>query len=166
MDESFWSRPSLGPWEGRGLTAVADGGVKVFTIPVDDNDCMVMRCPACNRKHAMSVAKFKGKKTLIKVRCHCNELFALELEFQKAPAVSKSYSGRFENCSQGHTHGQIQIATITDQVMEFSTQGRCSIHKGDKLKVDYHDPGAGFKKIKKNVIVKAVRGTHITCYFV
>lgn len=145
---------------------MAGGGVKLLTVPVDDNGIAVVRCPACNRKHTLAVARFKGRKTIIKVRCHCNDLFALELEFVKAAASAASYSGRYENCSQGHFHGQIQITTVTPQGMEFTTQGRSTIHKGDKLKIDYHDPAAGFKKKKTNVIVNKVQGTRVSCYFV
>ena len=145
---------------------MAAGGVKLLTVPVADNGVVVVRCPACHRKHTLAVARFKGKKTIIKVRCHCNDLFALELEFAKAAQVPASYSGRFENCSQGHFHGRIQITAVTAQGMEFTTHGRSTIHRGDKLKIDYHDPGAGFKKQKNNVVVSKVHGTRVMCYFV
>lgn len=145
---------------------MAKGGMALLTVPVDDAGLIVVRCPVCNRKHRVSVAKFKGKQAIIKVRCHCAELFALELEFRKSASTAISYSGRFENCSQGHFHGQIQITAMTEQGLEFSTVGRSAIHKGDKLKIDYHDPGAGFKKQKSNVVVSAVRGSQVSCYFV
>ncbi|MEN8258738.1 MAG: hypothetical protein ABFS09_12820 [Thermodesulfobacteriota bacterium] len=66
---------------------MAGGGVKLLAVPVDDSGCMVVRCSACSRKHTVSVARFKGKKTIIKVGCHYDELFALELEFAQAGLI-------------------------------------------------------------------------------
>ncbi|MBU0680909.1 MAG: hypothetical protein KKD73_05760 [Proteobacteria bacterium] len=145
---------------------MATGGMKLLTVPVPDTGLVVVRCPACSRKHTLSVARFKGKKEIIKVRCHCAELFALELEFRKSVTTGASYTGNFENCSQGHVCGQIQITAMTNQGMDFTTCGRSTINKGDKLKINFHDPEAGFKVKKKNVIVSAVHGTRISCYFV
>lgn len=141
-------------------------GVRVLTVTVDAAGIIVVRCPVCIRKHTVSVAKFKGKQTIIKVRCHCGELFALELEFGNTHPTPTSYSGRFENCSQGHSHGHMQILAMTAHGMEFTTVGRSTIRKGNKLKIDYHDPAGGFKKKKKNVIVSAVQGNRVSCYFV
>lgn len=112
-------------------------GLKLLTVPVTATGLIVVRCPVCHRKHTLSVARYEGKKTIVKLRCHCSELFALELEFGKSAITPTSYSGHFENCSQGHFHGPIQITAMTVQGMEFSTMGRSTIHRGDKLKIDY-----------------------------
>lgn len=142
-----------------------EGGIKVFEITVDERDFILVRCPACSRKHTVSVARFKGKKSLIKVRCHCMEVFALELEFQKKPHPPPSISGRYENCSQGNFHGQLQIVAFTPQGLDFITIGRNTIRKGDKLRIDYYDKEAGFKKKKITAVVNTVHGTKISCHF-
>jgi len=145
---------------------------KLFVSP--DNKISI-KCPHCWHSRVINIANLLVHQKLLRIKCQCESIFKVELEFRKKKRKNTNLDGYFYNPTQEkipdlsqETHIRAVNCTIRNLSMNgigFVTLKRHNINKDDKLVVTFILDTATRFLIKKNVLVRVVNGNYIGCEF-
>jgi hypothetical protein len=75
-------------------------GMKTHKVFVRSDDNAVITCCNCCRQKILPVSSYKGRKSRVKIKCGCNTVFTVDLEFRKKFRKKTNLPGKFTNHSQ------------------------------------------------------------------
>jgi hypothetical protein len=122
--------------------------VKTYVRP--DNSA-VLTCPHCGSQKAIPVESFRGRKSTIKIKCACSNIFYADLEFRKKKRKRTNLRGTYINQSQKNRRGPLIVQNISLGGLAFSS-------------IDIKDFNVG-DEVRKDAIVVEVRTYTIACVF-
>ena len=138
--------------------------VRVF---VCGNNTATIICPACNAAKTISAEPYRNKRNLIKVRCRCNKIFALRLDFRDHYRKETSLPGTYSITTPGKIGGGvIHIRNISREGIGFTVTGVHHLEKGLKLILDFQLDDKMKTQLRKDAIVRLVEKNYIGCQFV
>ena len=136
--------------------------VKSYVRP--DNTA-VITCPHCSAQKAIQVESFKGRKSTIKVKCACKNIFYADIEFRKKKRKRTNLRGTYINHSQKNRRGNLIIQNISLSGLAFSSIDIKDFDVGDELTIDFNLDDEHNTSISKGAIVIDVRTYTIACQF-
>ena len=125
----------------------------------------VITCPHCGRQKTIHVESFKQHKSKLKVKCACNNMFTVDLEFRKRVRKPVSLKGTYTNHSQNNSKGNIRVKNVSVSGLEFSTVDIDNFKEGDELTLNFNLDDEHRAEIRKEATVVAVRTATIGCEF-
>ena len=131
--------------------------MKSTEVFVKPGHSAIVSCPYCQCRKEIPVAKFRGKKCSLKIKCSCTEVYIANLEFRKKPRKKTSLAGSVTNHSQKKFSGAIVVKNLSMGGMEFITTTTDRFRNGDELTVTFTLDNAEQTTIKKEVTVCSVR---------
>jgi len=141
----------------------------VIKIFVNKNNQAMVRCPACAMVKALPVERFKGKKHALKLRCACERVFQVELDFRGAYRKKTKLSGCYAILAQGGGGGRrldMYVEDLSLTGIGFTSVGQHGVKVGTRLTVEFVLNDANRTAIKKQVVVRRVENFRIGCEFV
>ena len=137
--------------------------VKAF---VREDDTVTIACPACRMTKNISVASYKNKTPELKVRCTCNNIFKVYLDFRRFYRKSTDLPGRYKTLNpRGHGGGEIHIVNISKGGLGFTVSGMNTIEKDHRLEVSFELDDKKKTRLQKEVVVQSVSGDFVGCRF-
>ena len=136
-------------------------------------------CPNCRNSKKISLQAVIGKHQ-IKVKCPCGTLFDVKLEFRGKFRKETDLEGFFVQESKGSRLGNIRmdstssnpqsvncrVKNITANGLGFMANNRHSIEPGNLIRIVFTLDNSANTMIKKDLVVRHVRGNYIGCEFV
>ena len=135
---------------------------KVF---VRDDGTTILKCPHCRHARTVSIAKIKGKKKIIKVKCSCKQSYSVTLELRKMYRKSTNLNGRYINLSLNNEAGVMIVKDVSMGGIGFEAVGMCRVQVDHELEVTFTLDDAHSSVIKKQVVVRIVRGKFVGSEF-
>ena len=144
-------------------------------ISVNSDDMIALHCPFCGMVKQVSVARFKDEKHTLKVRCSCQKMLTVDLNFRQKYRKLTNIRGEYINLThkqennQGHEqlqehHCQIVNISLTGLgLLVFSGHG---VKRGDRLRVRFTLDDKKKSEIDRKLIARVVRKDYIGCEFV
>lgn len=145
------------------MTQYKDDIEKVY---VNQEGIAVLKCPACEKVKQTKVGKFKGARHILKVRCSCEEIFLVNLEFRKSYRKELSLQGKYILLPDEVHHGRAQIVNISKSGIGLQIPGIHRLQEGEKLLVSFVLDDIHTSKIEKKVVVRLVNGNYVGCEFI
>lgn len=144
------------------MTAEVDIIQKVY---VNLGGVAVMKCPACEAVKSANVGALKTGQHVIKVRCNCQQVFTVSLEFRKAYRKDARLAGEYQSLPSAKGRGKLTVVNVSRggvgaQVIGFN---HCRI--GDELRVSFNLDDRHHSLIEKRVVVRLVKQNYIGCEF-
>ena len=68
---------------------------EISKIYVNHDGVAVIECPECEARKTVKVDKFKGSRHILKIKCSCQNLFQVNLEFRKLYRKMVRFSGHY-----------------------------------------------------------------------
>lgn len=136
--------------------------VKTYVRP--DNSA-VITCPHCGRQKSVPVESYKGKKSTIKIKCGCKNVFTVNLEFRKRARKRTNLRGTYVNHSRRNSRGTLTVKNISVSGLEFASLDIQNFHIDDELTVEFHLDDEQRSKITRDVTVRDVRERTVGCEF-
>lgn len=137
--------------------------VKAF---VRADDTVTIVCPACKLPKNVSVGSFKDKTHYLKVRCPCDKVFRVHLDFRQFYRKPTDLPGMYKTIKPaGHGGGVIHIKNISQGGLGFTVSGVNTIEKGHRLEVSFQLDDKKKTSLKKQVVVQSVTDNFIGCRF-
>ncbi|GAB4342645.1 MAG: hypothetical protein Kow0089_17850 [Desulfobulbaceae bacterium] len=137
--------------------------VKAF---VRQDDTVTIVCPACKTPKNISVKSFKNKTHYLKVRCTCEEVFRVHLDFRQFYRKPTNLEGHYKTLKPaGQGGGIIHIRNISQGGIGFTVSGINTIEKGHRLLVTFELDDKRRTKLQKEVVVQSVTDNFIGCRF-
>jgi len=137
--------------------------LKVF---VNQLNCITFTCPACSKPASIKIDSLKKKISPLKVRCTCQKIFNLDIDFRRFYRKKTNLSGTYRSI-QPHSirEEDILILNISMQGIGFRVFTGQKIKVGDKLELTFKLDDKKGTFLRKEVDVVNVDGDFIGCRF-
>lgn len=136
-------------------------------VHVRDNNTATLICPACGVIKHIAAEAFQHSRHTITVRCRCQQVFNILLDFRRHYRKRISLPGTYEITSQGGIGGGIiHIHNISKGGLGFTVSGLHRIIKDQELQLEFQLNDKKKTGIKRRAIVKSVLQNTIGCQFV
>ena len=137
--------------------------VKAF---VREDDTVTIVCPACKTPKNASVGSFKDKTHYLKVRCRCDNVFRVHLDFRRFYRKPIDISGMYKSLKPLNLGGgTIHIKNISQGGLGFTVSGMNTIEKGHRLLVSFELNDKKKTFLRKEVVVQSVSNDFVGCRF-
>ena len=137
---------------------------RVFVNPSDDTT--EIKCSHCGAASIKNVGKFKGTRRRIKVKCKCQEVFAVQFEFRKETRKDTDIVGHYARLPEQEGWRQMLVTNLSQSGIGFLTQSMHNLSAGDRLKIRFNLIDQARRSIiEKEAVVRWVRDIHIGCQF-
>ena len=138
-------------------------GSKVEKIYVRPDNTAVLTCPHCRFQNVVLADSFH--KYRLNVKCVCQNVFTVILEFRKRVRRKTNLSGIFINHSQEDKSGSLSIQDISVTGLSFTCKEVEKFKVGDELTIEFILDDEYKTKICKKVIVNNVREDSVGCEY-
>jgi hypothetical protein len=139
---------------------------KVAKTYVRPDNTAVLTCTHCGIQKVVVADLFMGRKHKIKVKCSCQKVFIVNLEFRNRVRKQVYLRGTYINHSQKDSSGHLIIQNISVTGLAFSTLDGRDFNVGDELIVELTLDDEYGTEMKKEVIVRSVGQNSTRCEFV
>jgi len=138
---------------------------KVPKTYVRPDNTAVLTCPHCKYQKVILANKFKGHNHKLKVKCRCQNVFTVFIEFRKRVRKKTFLRGTYINHSQKDSGGYLVIENISVTGVAISSVDVNKFKVGDELSLAFTLDDEYGTEIKKEAIVRSVRQSFIGCDF-
>ena len=135
-------------------------------VLVKEGDVVNITCPICLKTKQLSVARYKEiRKRELRIKCSCDKIFSICLEYRKHPRKSVKLLGCSTNLSKHRECQDIIIKNISLGGICFSTFNKHRTEKNDQLHVSFELDDCNNSSIKSNATVRVIGNENIGCEF-
>ena len=138
---------------------------KIKPTYVRPDKTAVITCPECGKQKTLQAITFKGHKHRLKVKCSCDEVFTVSLEFRKRKRKKVNLRGTYFNNSQDGKSGSIVVRDISLSGLEFTSFDIHDFKLEDEITLTFTLHDEHLSEIKKDAIVKDIRNNTVGCEF-
>jgi hypothetical protein len=141
---------------------------------VSAGNMISLHCPKCGLIKQASVARFKGDKHTLKVRCSCGNLLTVELDFRQKYRKTTNLHGEYAVLSPGVQQKKAPdvkplfykclIANISLTGLGLILSGH-KLKIGDELRVRFILDDKKESEMDRNVVVRVIDKNYIGCEF-
>jgi len=132
---------------------------------VRPDNTAVLTCPHCRRQKVVIAEAFKGRKHKLKIKCACQSVFMVILEFRKRIRKPVNLRGTYINLSQDESTGALVIKDISVCGFAFSTFDGKKFNIGDELSIEFILDDEYNTDIRKEAVVRNIRPDAYGCEF-
>lgn len=137
--------------------------VKAFVRP---DFTVTIVCPSCKMPKTVSVSSFKNKTHYLKVRCPCETVFRVHLDFRQHYRKPTDLPGMYKSLKPTGSGGTIEVKDISISGLGFVIKGTNLVEEGHLLKVSFELDDKKKTKLEKKVVVQSITNGFIGCKFV
>ena len=138
---------------------------KVAKTYVRPDNTAVLTCTHCGIQKVVKADLFMGRKHKIKIKCGCQKVFIVNLEFRDRVRRKTYLKGTYINHSQGNRSGDFTTLDISVTGLAFSSLDVKNFKEGDEISLAFTLDDVHQTEIKKKAIVRNVRQHVIGCEF-
>jgi hypothetical protein len=132
---------------------------------VRPDNTAVLTCPHCGRQKVILSQSFKGYKHKLRIKCACQDVFTVILEFRNRGRRKTHLRGTYINHSREGNKGQLIIEDISVTGLAFSSLNLDNFQVGDALSIEFALDDEHQTPIRKDVIVRDVRQRSVGCEY-
>lgn len=145
---------------------MTDNGDGVQKVYVNHEEVGVMKCPACEAVKSANVGALKSGQHVVKVRCNCQKVFTVSLEFRKSYRKETKLAGDYQQLSSGRKVGKLMVVNVSKNGIGAQIIGVNSCRIGDEFLVSFNLDDLHHSLIEKRVVVRLVKQNYIGCEFI
>lgn len=133
---------------------------------VKSDDQAMIVCPTCDTAKAISVAQFRHRLHLIKVKCKCGHLFRVHLEFRRHFRKPTDIEGTYDLRPPATGGGKVKVINLSLSGACFEVRGLHDMKIGQEGSLVFTLDNRQETVLFKKVIIKTVNANRIGCEFV
>jgi len=138
---------------------------KVAKTYVRPDNTAVLTCTHCGIQKVVMADLFTGRKHKLKVKCSCQKVFIVYLEFRNRVRKKVYLRGTYINHSQKDSSGFLIIQDISVTGMSFTSLDLKNFKVDDELRVEFTLDDEHRTEISKDIIVTDVRKKSVGCEY-
>jgi hypothetical protein len=138
----------------------------MINVFVNQDNCITFTCPSCSRPASIKVETLKKKISPLKVRCACNTIFNLDIDYRVYYRKTTNISGTYRSIQPHRKREEdIHILNIAREGIGFRVFTGQNIKVGDRLELVFNLDDKSRTPLRKEVEVINVDGDYIGCRF-
>lgn len=141
-------------------------------VHVNKENLAAIKCPHCGIMKLISVAKFKGHKHSLKVRCTCGESFSAALDFRERYRKSTNLDALYAKIDMDLRRVEMQepnlkckVADLSLSGLALSINGAHDLRVGDDVIVRFSLDDQVNTEIKRRATVRVIGQGFVGCQF-
>ena len=139
---------------------------KMMTFVCPDNTATI-NCPGCKTVTQFSAVQYRKKKHFLKIRCKCNTVFTVQLDFRCQYRKQISLPGTYSIVDPPRAGGGvIHIRNISRSGIGFTVSGKHNIRKNQTLHLEFRLNDKNMTKLIKQAKIQSVSSNYIGCQFI
>lgn len=142
-----------------------EGGNNIQKVYVNQDGAAVLKCPACEAVKSAKVDSFKSGPHVVKVRCNCQNVFTVKLEFRKSYRKETKLAGEYRGLGSDRGGGKLMVLNVSKTGIGAQIIGINHSRVGDELRVTFNLDDKHHSLIEKRVVVRMVKQNYIGCEF-
>ena len=135
------------------------------TFVKEDSQATIV-CPACSSAKTISVAEFRHRQHVLKVKCKCGHTFSLQLEFRQFFRKDTELQGVYDTEPPARGGGIATIVNLSLIGACFEVRGVHGLKVGHKGSLVFTLDNRKETVLYRQVIIRTVDGNRIGCEFV
>lgn len=139
--------------------------VKTTKAYVRDNGIATIVCPNCGITKNINSRQLKIGRHTIKLRCKCNTVFAVQIDFRRSYRKPTNLPGTYTILNGGQGGGVIHIRNISKGGIGFTVSGVHTLEKGQMIGVEFQLTDRNMTNLKKKASVVSIINNQIGCRF-
>lgn len=140
--------------------------METITAFVREDNSVTIVCPSCSIPRNVSVAAFRHKCHFMKVRCPCQTIFRVKLEFRRHYRKPTDLPGIYSSVKPPGMKGEVQIKDLSQGGVGFTVSEVHFLTKGQVLTLAFTLDDKKNTRLVKEVVVMSVDKNFIGCSFV
>ncbi len=133
---------------------------------VKEDDQAMIVCPECDTAKVISVTQFRHRQHLIKVKCKCNHVFKVHLEFRRHCRKPTDLGGTFELHPPAIGGGSIKVVNLSLSGACFEVRGIHDMKIGQIGSLVFTLDNRKRTILFKKILIKNVQANKIGCEFI
>lgn len=129
------------------------------------NKTATIVCPACGATKNINTQQLKGSGNTFKVRCRCNVIFDVQIDFRQTYRKQVNLTGTYILLRDGQGGGDIHIRNISTGGIGFTVSGTHQLKKGQVLGIEFQLNDKNQTTIRKKTVIVSVNKNQIGCRF-
>ncbi len=129
------------------------------------NNTTTIVCPACGVTKNINTQQLKGGRNPIKIRCRCNVVFDVQIDFRRNYRKPVNLPGTYTILRDGQGGGVIHIRNISTGGIGFTVSGIHQLKKGQLIGVEFQLNDKKQTALRKKAVVVSVNTNQIGCQF-
>jgi hypothetical protein len=138
---------------------------KVNKTYVRPDNTAVLTCPACGSQRTITIDSVNEHKSTLRVKCGCENVFTVNLEFRKRIRKRTHLRGTYVNHSQNEKSGNIIVTNVSISGLEFTSVDVATFKVDDELTLEFTLDDEHRSEIRKEAVVTGVRSKSVGCEF-
>jgi len=135
-------------------------------VLVKEGDVAIITCPLCRRTKKLSLAADKKqRKRELRIKCSCDKIFCVCLEYRKHPRKAVNLLGRSINLSQHRKSQDISIMNISLGGIGFCPMKKHDIKKDDRLQISFALDDCNNTPLETIASVRTASKDYVGCAF-
>ena len=124
-------------------------------------------CPRCRRAKTISVAKYLHIKHTIRVRCTCNTIYNVHLNFRRNFRKQVRLTGTYQTVHQKPaSRGAIIINDLSRDGLSFTVSGSNRLEVGHVVLLQFDLDDREKTSLRKQAVVRSVNDKVVGCEFI
>ena len=140
--------------------------METIKVVIQEEGIAVITCPFCLETMRLSAEQNSGAaKRALKVRCLCDKIFAVCLEYRRHERKATNLLGLCVNLTNNNEKQDIIVENISLGGLAFCPFKKHQISKEDLLKVSFNLSDRGQTSIDAHVTVRTATDSYVGCEF-
>ncbi len=135
---------------------------KVF---VKKNNLATIKCPQCGLVKKLSVDNYRQNRKPLKIRCTCDHVFTILLEFRRYFRKKVTLAGTYTLKPPADGAGIMTVINLSRNGIGFTVSGIHAIEAGQKAQIKFTLDNPKQTVLEKEVKIIAVNDNLIGCAF-
>ena len=132
---------------------------------ISPDDIATITCPKCLKSRNIPASQYRHKRHTLKVRCSCQYLFTILLDFRRHYRKETNLEGSYVMIPPAVGAGRLSILNISRSGVGFtvglSISGSHSIIPGQKMKITFQLDNKKETVPEKDIIIRSVKDHYI-----
>lgn len=135
-------------------------------VLVKEGDVAIITCSFCSKTKKLSVVPYKEKrKRELRIKCSCEKIFSICLEYRKHQRKSIKLLGKSINLSQHRKSQDIILMNISLGGIGFNPKKKYEIREDDRLQVSFSLNDSNSTPIETTATVRTIGKDYVGCEF-
>ncbi len=124
-------------------------------------------CPKCQHSRTKNVSQYKDIQTAVKVKCKCpcGNIYHVLLERRKDLRKTLNLPGTYHGITDESLRGTMVVKDLSRSGMNLQLNVKKAFEVSDKLQVEFNLDDNQRSLIRKEVVIRSVRGFNIGVEF-
>lgn len=132
-------------------------------VYVKNNGVAIITCPACEARKTVKVDTFKGAKHILKVKCQCQKIFSVDLEFRKLYRKPAKLQGNYALLPDRKFQRHMTVVNISMGGVGLLISGDHRLQIGQQIQVTFKLDDKQYSLIDRPAIVRLINNNYVSC---